>query len=269
MSAAGKKQEQAQPQTVVQEKDKGLLDQMLDVMPAVVQRDVGRDLIQSLVDQATQGSVIWDRSVTRTINKAIEQLDQALSKQLAAVMHCPEFLKLEGTWRGLHYFVMNSETSAMLKLRLLNISKRELFKDLDKAIEFDQSQVFKAIYEEEYGSPGGEPYGALIGDYEFTNHPEDIDILQTMGGVAGAAVAALHRRRVAFLNGIVELRRPVAAARPREHLSQQGLHQMERVPRLGGFAFRLPHHAPRFGAASVRSGNEADRGIRVRRGGIG
>ena len=110
-----------------------------------------------------------------------------LSKQLAAVMHHPKFQQLEGTWRGLTYLVMNSETSAQLKLKVLNCSKRELFKDVDKAIEFDQSQIFKKLYENEFGSPGGEPYGALIGDYEFTNHPEDIDLLAKMSNVAAAA----------------------------------------------------------------------------------
>ena len=102
-------------------------------------------------------------------------------------MHNPAFQKLEGTWRGLNYLVMNSETSAQLKLKVLNVSKRELFKDLDRAVEFDQSQLFKKLYENEFGSPGGEPYGALIGDYEFTNHPEDIDMLGKLSNVAAAA----------------------------------------------------------------------------------
>jgi type VI secretion system protein ImpC len=82
---------------------------------------------------------------------------------------------------------MNSETSAMLKLKVMNVSKRELFNDVDKAVEFDQSQIFKKLYENEFGTPGGEPYGALIGDYEFTNHPEDIDLLGKMSNVAAAA----------------------------------------------------------------------------------
>ena len=75
----------------------------------------------------------------------------------------------------------------MLKIKVLNVSKRELFKDVDRAVEFDQSQIFKKLYENEFGTPGGEPYGALIGDYEFTNHPEDIDLLGKMSNVAAAA----------------------------------------------------------------------------------
>jgi type VI secretion system protein ImpC len=104
-------------------------------------------------------------------------------------MHHPSFQKMEGTWRGLHHLVMNSETSAMLKIKVINVSKRDLFKDLSKAVEFDQSQAFKKIYENEFGTPGGEPYGALIGDYEFTNHPEDIELLSKMSNVAAAGFA--------------------------------------------------------------------------------
>jgi type VI secretion system protein ImpC len=116
----------------------------------------------------------------------MEAIDAAMSKQLAAIMHHEKFQKLEGSWRGLHHLVMNSETGAQLKLRVLNVSKRELSKDLEKAVEFDQSQAFKKIYEAEFGSPGGEPYAALIGDYEFTNHPEDIDMLAKMSQVSAA-----------------------------------------------------------------------------------
>jgi type VI secretion system protein ImpC len=145
------------------------------------------ELIRTLTEQALEGTVTWDRNLTKTFNDAIAALDAKLSEQLAAIMHTPEFTQLEGTWRGLHYLVMNSETSASLKLKVFNIGKRELFKDLDKAVEFDQSQTFKKLYENEFGSPGGEPYGALIGDYEFTNHPEDIDLLGNMSNIAAAA----------------------------------------------------------------------------------
>ena len=129
-------------------------------------------------------------------------IDAAMSKQLAAILHQPALQKLEGSWRGLHHLVMNSETSAKLRIKVLNVSKRELFKDVDKAVEFDQSQVFKKLYENEYGTPGGEPYGALIGDYEFTNHPEDVELLSKMSNVAAAAfcpfVAAASPKQFGF-----------------------------------------------------------------------
>ncbi len=184
MSEPEQVQSQAAGQTQTQEG--GLLDQMLSTFKAD-ERDRAKDLLSSIAEQALKGVVTWDKNVTKTLNAAIKGLDAALSKQLAAVMHHPEFLKLEGTWRGLNYLVMNSETSAMLKLRVLNVSKKDLFKDVDKAVEFDQSQLFKKLYENEFGTPGGQPYGALVGDYEFTNHPEDIDLLGKVSQVAAAA----------------------------------------------------------------------------------
>lgn len=150
-------------------------------------REEAEDLLANLTQQALQGTLTWDRNLTVTFNKAIAAIDAALSKQLAAIMHAEKFQKLEGSWRGLNHLVMNTETGTGQKIRMLNIGKRELFKDLDKAVEFDQSQIFKKMYESEFGTAGGEPYGALIGDYEFTNHPEDIDLLSKMSNVAAAA----------------------------------------------------------------------------------
>jgi type VI secretion system protein ImpC len=149
--------------------------------------DRAQELLKTLTEEAMRGTVTWNKDVTRTLKAGIAAIDQVVSKQLSAIMHKKEFQQLEGTWRGLNYLVMNSETSAMLKLKVLNTSKRELFKDLDKAVEFDQSQLFKKLYENEFGTPGGEPYGALIGDYEFTNHPEDIDLLSKVSSVSAAA----------------------------------------------------------------------------------
>jgi type VI secretion system protein ImpC len=163
-----------------------LLDQITSMMPRAVEKPRRDELIRALVEQSLQGTLQFDRNISKTINQAISQIDAAMSKQLAAIMHHDAFQKLEGSWRGLHHLVMNSETGAQLKLRVLNVSKRELFKDLDKAVEFDQSQAFKKIYESEFGQAGGEPYSALVGDYEFTNHPEDIDLLSKMSQVSAA-----------------------------------------------------------------------------------
>ena len=117
----------------------------------------------------------------------MEAIDELISKQLAAIVHHPDFQKLEGTWRGLNYLVHNSQTGTNLKVKVLNTTKRELFKDLDSAAEFDQSILFKKLYEDQFGLAGGEPYGALIGDYEFSNHPEDVDMLTKISGAAAAA----------------------------------------------------------------------------------
>ncbi|WKE65740.1 type VI secretion system contractile sheath large subunit [Gallaecimonas kandeliae] len=144
------------------------------------------ELIRTLAEEAMKGTVTWNKNLTVTFNEAIKQLDQMISGQLSEIMHHEEFQKLEGSWRGLNHLVMNSETSATLKIRMLNMSKKELHKDLSKAVEFDQSQVFKKVYESEFGTPGGEPYGAIIGDYEFSNHPNDIETLGLMSNVAAA-----------------------------------------------------------------------------------
>ncbi|MFT7185002.1 MAG: type VI secretion system protein ImpC [Pseudohongiellaceae bacterium] len=148
--------------------------------------DTTKDLLANLTKQAMSGTLTWDRNLTVTIERAVSKIDQLISAQLAEIMHAEKFQKLEGSWRGMHHMVMNSETGSSLKIRMLNISKKELFKDLDKAVEFDQSQIFKKVYESEYGIAGGEPYGTLIGDYEFSNHPDDIDLLSNMAGVAAA-----------------------------------------------------------------------------------
>jgi len=151
--------------------------------------DQAQDLVKNLVEQALAGTVIFDKNVARTFDRAIAAIDQKLSEQLNAIMHHPKFTALEGSWRGLHYLVMNSETSTSLKLRVLNLPKRELTRDLQRAVEFDQSQLFKKIYENEFGTPGGEPYGALIGDYEWSSHPEDVETLRLVSNVAAAAFA--------------------------------------------------------------------------------
>ncbi|APZ92327.1 type VI secretion protein, EvpB/ family [Fuerstiella marisgermanici] len=184
MMSAGEQEAQAEAGA---EESGSILDSMLSAMPKVVERDEGSDMVKNLIGVAMSGTMTWDKSCTKTLSAAIGALDQKLSEQLAAVMQHEQFQKLEGSWRGLHHLVMNSETSKQLKLRVLNVSKREVFKDLDKAIEFDQSVLFKKLYEDEFGMPGGEPFGSLVGDFEFTNHPEDIDLLEKISGVCAAA----------------------------------------------------------------------------------
>jgi type VI secretion system protein ImpC len=108
------------------------------------------------------------------VTNEIQGVDDVINAQLNEVLHHPDFLTLEGTWRGLRYLIMNSETGTQLKLRLVNVTKAELLDDLEKAIEFDQSALFKKVYEEEYGTFGGTPYSCLIGGYEFTRSPQDM-----------------------------------------------------------------------------------------------
>lgn len=123
------------------------------------------------------------------LSHRIAEKDITISKQLNLIIHHSEFQTLEGSWRGLHFLVMNTETNNKLKIRLLNVSYEDLFKDLDKAVEFDQSALFKIIYEEEYGTFGGEPYSVLLGDFEFGRTARDIKFLEMISGVAAAAHA--------------------------------------------------------------------------------
>src|SRR5882724_11608746 len=188
----------------------GLLDQIISNTKQT-EPDRAQDLVKTLVEQALAGTVTFDRNLTRTFDKAVKAIDAKMSEQLNAIMHDPKFLKLEGSWRGLHYLVQNSETGTSLKLRVLNLSKRELGRDLSRAIEFDQSLIFKKIYESEFGTPGGEPYGALIGDYEFSTGVEDLEVLQGMSNVAAASFApfiSAASPKVFGLQSFTELSKP-------------------------------------------------------------
>lgn len=151
------------------------------------QRPFAENLLKEFIKQADEETNIETNDVIAFLNLKINQIDELIGAQLNAFMHHPAFQKLEGSWRGLHYLVSNTETSTRLKLRLFNATKKDLLNDLEKAVEFDQSQLFKKIYEEEYGTFGGHPYSCLIGDYEFTRHPQDFELLEKISGVAAAA----------------------------------------------------------------------------------
>jgi type VI secretion system ImpC/EvpB family protein/type VI secretion system ImpB/VipA family protein len=129
------------------------------------------------------------RGLGAVIDKRVAQIDAQLSAALSSIMHMPAFRALESSWRGLHYLVSRSETGTMLKLRLLNATKAELLKDLETAVEFDQSMLFKHIYEAEYGTLGGSPYSLMVGDYAIDGSAQDIEFVTRMAEVAAAAHA--------------------------------------------------------------------------------
>jgi type VI secretion system protein ImpC len=123
------------------------------------------------------------------LQSRIAQIDHLLSLQLNAVLHNPKFQKIEATWRGIWYLMENSETGVNLKLKVFNATKKEVLRDLQRVPEFDQSQMFKKVYEQEFGVFGGEPFACLVGDYEFGKGPEDIEFLERMSQVSAAAHA--------------------------------------------------------------------------------
>ncbi|MGC8792037.1 MAG: type VI secretion system contractile sheath large subunit [Bryobacteraceae bacterium] len=186
-------QKAAMPQAAAEVKaEKSLLDQIVEegrfgTEPAAQAR--GRDLIKEFISQVLAGEMTVSRDAEAMINARIAQIDHLISIQLNEILHHPSFQQLEATWRGLKYLLDHTEVSPMLKIRVLNVSKRELLRDLQRAPEFDQSAIFKKVYEEEFGVFGGEPFGALIGDYYFGKHPEDIELLEKMSQVAAAAHA--------------------------------------------------------------------------------
>ena len=153
------------------------------------QKVYARDLLAEFATQVLDESLKVDKGTVAMINDRIAQIDELISEQLNEVLHHPEFQQLEASWRGLHQLVQNTETSTRLKLRLLNVTRKELQNDLDKAVEFDQSALFKKVYEEEYGTFGGHPFSLLVGDFTFGRHPQDIALLEKLSNVAAAAHA--------------------------------------------------------------------------------
>ena len=184
------KQKAAEAETVVQEADEfsSLLKQSFKPRSERAATEVD-NAIATLVQQALADTSVIKDDVLDTIEEMIAKLDEKLSSQMNAIIHAPEFQSIESAWRGLSYLVNNSETDASLKLRILNVSKNELYRDLRNYpdAKWDQSPLFKKLYEAEFGQLGGEPYGCLVGDYHFDQSATDIRLLRDLGKVAAAA----------------------------------------------------------------------------------
>ena len=188
-------EQQVQPeaaQATEAQEEKSLLDQIISdgrLAREESQKEWAKDVVGEFVSQIMEGTMTVSKNTEAMINERISAIDALISDQMNEVMHNENFQKLEASWRGLAYLVDKSETGEQLKLRVMNVSKKDLLKDMEKASEFDQSALFKKIYEEEFGMFGGASYGALIGDYEFTNHPQDLSLLEKVSQVAAAAHA--------------------------------------------------------------------------------
>jgi len=154
-------------------------------------RESVENAVRTLAEQALAGTNLISGDVLGTIEGLIAALDRKLSEQINLILHTPEFQSLEGAWRGLHHLVNNTETDETLKIRVMNISKNELGKTLKKfkGTAWDQSPIFKKMYEEEFGQFGGEPFGAIVADYYFDNSAPDVELLANMAKVAAAAHA--------------------------------------------------------------------------------
>ncbi len=182
----------AQAAAPAQEKQTSLLDSIVEAGRLArdeTQRARGKTLVGEFVEQVLQGEMTVSPDIEAMINSRIAQIDHLLSLQLNEIIHHPQFQALESSWRGVRYLLDQSETSVNLKIKLFNAKKKELLRDLQRVPEFDQSSLFKKVYEEEFGVFGGEPFGALIGDYYFGKHPEDTELLEKVSQVAAAAHA--------------------------------------------------------------------------------
>lgn len=155
------------------------------------QKEAIEEGVKTLAEQALADTAIVSDDAVKSIEAIIAELDRKLTEQVNQIIHHSDFQSLEGSWRGLHHLVNNTETDETLKIRVMNISKKEVSKTLKKfkGTAWDQSPLFKKVYEEEYGSPGGEPYGCLIGDYHFDHTAPDVEILSGMAQIAAAAHA--------------------------------------------------------------------------------
>jgi type VI secretion system protein ImpC len=149
----------------------------------------GQELIKNLVEQLLDPGMKVQKGVTKTINARIAAIDEVVSRQLDAIMHHPDFQRLEGSWRGMHQLIHQSETGETLKIRALNVSKKEMLRDFQAASEFTESALWKKIYEYEFGLYGGDPYGCLVGDFDFGKGPQDVELLEQLAQVAAASHA--------------------------------------------------------------------------------
>ncbi|SIR54880.1 type VI secretion system contractile sheath large subunit [Pseudacidovorax sp. RU35E] len=147
--------------------------------------------VLTLAQQALSNTALIGKDVTQSIQAMIAAIDAKLTEQINKIIHHPDYQKLESAWRGLHYMVNNTETDENLKIRVMDVSKQDLAKTLKKfkGAAWDQSPMFKKVYEEEYGQFGGEPFGAIVGDYHFDHTPPDVELLGEMAKIAAAAHA--------------------------------------------------------------------------------
>lgn len=175
-----------------EERESSLLDQIVEVGrfgKEPYQQERGKSLVQSFIDEITKDKIKLDPNTEAMLNRRIAEIDRVVSAQLNEILHAPAFQELESSWRGLKYLVDNSTLSTRLRIRVLNVTKKELLKDLDNASEFDQSQFFRKVYEEEYGTFGGAPFGALLGNFQIGKGSTDIRFLEKVADVAAAAHA--------------------------------------------------------------------------------
>nr|WP_314539462.1 type VI secretion system contractile sheath large subunit [uncultured Massilia sp.] len=156
-------------------------------------RDAIEDAVRTLAGQALEGATLVSNDVLATVEGMIAQLDAKLSEQINLILHHQDFQGVESAWRGLHYLVTHTESDESLKIRVMNVSKQDMARTLRKykGVAWDQSPIFKKLYEEEYGQFGGEPYGAFVADYYFDHSAPDVELMSNLAQIGAAAHAPL------------------------------------------------------------------------------
>jgi len=152
-------------------------------------REAVQNAVKTLAEQALASTSLISQDALSSIEAIVAEIDRKLSEQINRILHHDDFKALEGSWRGLHYLVTNTETDEKLKIRVMNVSKKDAGRVLRKfkGTAWDQSPLFKKIYEEEYGTPGGAPYGCLVGDYQFDHSPQDVEMLSGISQICAAS----------------------------------------------------------------------------------
>src|SRR6266404_3740661 len=170
-----------------------LLQKEFKVQKDTAKQSAVKTAVQTLAAQALASTALISDDAIRTIEAIIAELDKKLSEQVSRIIHHEDFKALEGTWRGLSYLVNNTETDESLKIRVINVTKKEVAGTIKKfkGTNWDQSPLFKKLYEDEFGTPGGQPYGSIIADYYFDHSPPDVEILSGMAQIAAAAHAPM------------------------------------------------------------------------------
>ncbi len=222
--------------------------------------------VKTLAQQVLADQDLIADDAINSINAIVAEIDRKLAEQINLIMHNPQFQALESAWRGLHYLVNNTETDEMLKIKVFNISKKELAKTLKKfkGTAWDQSPIFKKVYEKEYGQLGGEPYGCLVGDYYFDHSAPDVELLSGIAQIAAAAHAPVHfgggsrHHANGFLGGAGQ------SARPHQDLPDAGICRLALAARVGRFAVHRSRHAALPGAHALRREDQSGRRIRIR-----
>ncbi|MBC7622153.1 MAG: type VI secretion system contractile sheath large subunit, partial [Aeromicrobium sp.] len=218
-------------------------------------KEAVENAVKTLAEQALLGTNLISGDVLGTIEGLIAELDKKLTEQINLILHTKEFQAVESAWRGLHYLVNNTESDETLKIKVMNISKNDLAKSLKKykGTAWDQSPIFKRIYEEEFGQFGGEPYGSLVADYYFDNSAPDVELLGSMAKIAAAAHApfiAAANPSVMLMESWQELANPrdlTKIFQTPEHAAWRSLRESEDARYIGLAMPRFLSRAP-YGA---------------------